>query len=119
MTYTASATPPKANSFTHKQIIITFYTPQADGSFSNVTIGQNLAIHALIKHAGVALGSEADITIKGLFKKTRENFSIVPDYPMVDDLNHVLPGRTTIMLSVSDDNNAPLTTLFIGQINDA
>ncbi|MUG04172.1 hypothetical protein GM556_01245 [Bombella sp. ESL0378] len=119
MTYTASATPPKANSFTKKQIIITFYTPQADGSFSNVTIGQNHAIHALIKHAGVALGSEAEITIKGLIRRTRDNFSIVPDYPMVDDLNHVLPGRTTIMLSVSDDNNAPLTTLFIGQINDA
>ncbi|MCX5619463.1 hypothetical protein, partial [Bombella pollinis] len=88
MTYTASATPPKANSFTKKQIIITFYLPQTDGSFSNFTIGQNHAIHALIKHAGVALGSEAEITIKGLIRTARNGLSIVPDYPMVDDLNH-------------------------------
>ncbi len=119
MTYTASTTPPNTNSFTHKQIIVTFYIPQAEGSFSSFTVGQDHAIHALIKHAGVALGSEAEITIRGLTKQTRDNLSIVPDYPMVDNLNHVLPGRTSIMLSVSDDNNLSLTTLFIGQISTA
>ncbi len=106
------------HSFTRKQIIVTFVIPEADGSFTQFTVGQDHAVRATIKHAGQTSGSEADITITGLTHTDRNSLMIVPDHPSPDNLNTTMPGQTFVSIQAGD-RDTPLTSLFIGTVSRA
>lgn len=104
--------------FTRKQIIVTFVIPEPGGSFTQFTVGQDHAVRATIKHAGLTSGSEADIIISGLTHADRNSLMIVPDHPSPDNLNTTMPGQTFISIQAGD-RNSPLTSLFTGTVDRA
>ncbi|MCX5615355.1 hypothetical protein, partial [Bombella saccharophila] len=46
-----------------------------------------------------------------IITKSKSPYQQINQIVTLTFLNHLLPGRTSIMLSVSDDNNAPSPTI--------
>lgn len=106
------------HNFTRKKITANFTIALPDGSTDTLTLAQDYRIQATIKHTGMESGSDLTLHIKGLTPHDMNHLSYIPNSINPNTPTRRNPSHSTITLCAGD-YNAPLATVFVGNITES
>lgn len=105
-------------SFGRKQIGVTFYLVEQDGSERTLTLEPGHRIRATISHAGMQIGSELGLTIEGMDAGDMARLSHVGNITNEDRPNLRDQSSTTIAIRAGDEGTV-LPTVFYGMLTES
>lgn len=113
--YRPTATVDTPQSFSRKQLAITFRVVNEDGSKDTLTLEAGYRIRATISHAGMSIGSDLALTIEGMSVEHMNRLSFVGNYANDDNPSVTNQSNSTVELRAGTYGDA-LTLVFIGNI---
>lgn len=108
----------RPNSFTRKQLAVTFNIELPDGTTQSLTLEANYRIRATIENAGMSTGSLLSMDIYGMNESDMNALSYVPNFSNVLSPRTINQSNSTVIVRAGD-YGAPLSTVFMGQLTEA